>query len=211
MSRGLIINVDSDGVVYNMQTVLANRAKRAWPDNGHITDSPHSWSVSQAWQIDEADVRRLFEAESKRGLFSHGEAYPGAIEAVRKLSLEHRVRIVTNKGAMNGSAGFAIKDTVDFYDRHGLLMDVDLVFVRDSHKESHRADVVIDDHPGLTWAQPNALNLLFNRPWNVTNGLAEAGWRDANTSIIRAYSWDDVLNYVSEYEAGHLRGDHEHL
>lgn len=190
----LTINIDSDGVVYNMQAVLAARAHRIWPDNPYILKEPNSWSIGEAWAIDERDIRRLFEDETKKGLFSAGEAYDGAIEAVRRLAEKHRVRIVTNKGEMNGSAGYAIRDTVDFYERHGLLSVVDLIFIRDDHKDLHKADVVVDDNPGLLWMQPRALNLLFNRPWNAT------AINPGSLPVIRTDGWGDIERRIAKLE-----------
>lgn len=188
----LIVNVDSDGVLYDMQTIFANRARAAYPENGLIDAEPADWAIETAWRMEPGAVRALFVRESKRGLFGHGHAYPGAIEFVHTLAEEHHVRIVTNKGPMGEAIEHAITDTVAFYGRHGLLQFVDLCFARSSHKQEFVADVVIDDHPGLGWAQPGAMNIMFDRPWNRNAFRGIAKWRDAETSVIRASSWDYV-------------------
>lgn len=199
MPRTLRINVDSDGVVYDMQTIFANRAKRHWPDNPLITSEPDQWDIHTVYGLEYEEVREMFRIEARRGLFGHGEAYPGAIDSLRRLSQSYNVRIVTNKAPMGTSAGHAAQDTADFYGRHGLLTDIDLVITRSFGKQDYPADVVIDDHPGMDWAQPHALNLLFDRPWNKDAFQWDSVWLDADRAVIRVFNWVQVEKEIADF------------
>ena len=183
----MIINADSDGVVYDFMDLARRRLERKLE---RPLDPPRSWNPEETWGISEADLVYHFQEEARNGVFQFGSPIPGAIDGLRSLvDSGHQVRIVTNKGSMGRGARAAIKDTVHWYALQGLLGDVDLVFTRGYGKQDYPADVVIDDQPNMAWTQEGAANILFNQPWNQSTGSAKGMW-------IRAGNWAEVLELV---------------
>ncbi len=184
----MIINVDSDGVVYDFIGIVQRRLER-WLDRK--LETPTSWQVENTWGITREDVVFHFEREAKHGVFQFGSPIPGAIDGLKALiDKGHQVRIVTNKAGMGRGTRAAIQDTAHWYGLKGLLGDLDLVFTRGYDKQAYPADVVIDDQPNLTWIQKNAANILFDQPWNQNLAVIPEGmW-------IRAADWDVVLELV---------------
>ena len=194
-----VINVDSDGVVYDMVGIVKNRLQRKLDRDLPVPDDWHFGS----WGLDPSEIRSMFEDEARHNLFGLGAAVTGAVEGIfRLVNAGHQVRIVTNKGwsALGKGSKNAMQDTVQWYYGVGLLGLVDLVFVENG-KQGYPADVVIDDKPDLTWVQADAVNILFDQPWNqklsgVTE-LTEGSW-------YRAENWRDVLEVVEQMGGGIL-------
>ncbi len=184
----MIINVDSDGVVYDFIGIVQMRLER-WLDRD--LETPTSWNVEETWGISKEDVRFHFEREAKHGVFQFGAPVTGAIAGLRALiDSGHQVRIVTNKAGMGRGTQAAIQDTAHWYGLKGLLGDLDLVFTRGYDKQNYPADVVIDDQPNMSWTQKEAVNILFDQSWNKNlTGSGDGMW-------IRAADWNVVLELV---------------
>ncbi len=171
----MIINVDSDGVVYDLVSLTQELARREY---GADFPKPTSWGFEN-WHITWDQVFALWGIP---GVFEHGQPEPWAIDGIKDLlNNDHTVRIVTNKHGLPDPAQ-AMQETIEFYSFWDLLDDVDIVF-SGSYAKEYEADVIIDDKPTLEWAQDGKINLLYNQPWN----------RDAyNLSVIRVHGWSAV-------------------
>ncbi len=173
----MIINVDSDGVVYDLVSLTQELARREY-----IQDfpKPTSWGFGN-WNISFTEVMALWAV---KGAFEHGQPEPGAIQGIRNLLEEnHTVRIVTAKHGLPDQAQ-AMQETIEFYRFHGLLGEVDLVFP--IGKQDYPADVIIDDKPNLDWVQKNKVNLFFTQPWNKNVNLA------GRYEVVRVAGWGAV-------------------
>ncbi len=191
----MIINVDSDGVVYNLMGILTARTEK---QQGRPLPAAENFGLSN-WELSREEVDKIFERESQKGLFGYGEAIEGAVDGVLRLADNHQVRIVTNKSskALGKGSNAAMQDTIQWYDGVGLLDKVEMVFVDGYGKQGYPANVVIDDQPNLQWVQEDAANILFDRTWNQkVTGKAKGPW-------LRALSWDEVVHLVDiEQEEG---------
>ena len=193
--RKLTINIDVDGVLYDfngrMHAVAEEFLDRRLPES-------QSWAMWKAWGVTGREWHEMFlDAITHREVFSSGEKIPGGTEAVIELAGRHRVRIVTSKiirGERPGSTRQAVGQTLDWLDRHGVLdAGVEVCFTPD--KQGYVADVVVDDKPTLSWAQPSAANLLFDQPWNRAIDSEPHG-----VHYERVYRWGDVLQVVTALE-----------
>ncbi len=194
----MIINVDSDGVVYDMVRILKGRLEEKL---GRDLPTPDSWHFDN-WGFPQQDLFGVFEDEARHNLFGLGGSIPGAVPGIFSLlDTGHQVRIVTNKSLMALGKGSknAMQDVVQWYYGQGLLGAIDLVFTH-GNKHGYPADVVIDDKPDMGWAQKDAVNVLFDQPWNqYLTGKAE------HESIwIRAMDWQEVLEVVEQMGGGIL-------
>jgi hypothetical protein len=187
------INLDSDGVIYDMQGELI---KHAWRKDGIHRDQPQVWNLAKAWGVSDEYIAELF---SMSGIFEDGAPYPGAVEAVNTLvGAGHDVRIVTHKHI--ASVHDPMDECLHFYHRMGLLDKVDMVFTR-GDKTSYPADLVVDDRPNLAWVQGEAVNVLMDRPWNQD---IRVGNFPEIVDIKRALGWQDVLEVAEQMGGGVL-------
>lgn len=194
LSRQFRVNCDSDGCVYDYTGNLYERASRhfsrtePWP-------VPREWDQASSMGIDPDAFWKFFH-ESVEGLFSTGNPIEGAIPVLKRLSKKHRLRIITHKHLrVPESTAHAMRDTISFYESHGLLQNVELIFPRSAYeKQGFPAEVVIDDKPSLGWVQPNAVNILFDQPWNESISL--------KPGVIRAYGWAEVEAIVKSAYSG---------
>jgi 5' nucleotidase, deoxy (Pyrimidine), cytosolic type C protein (NT5C) len=194
----MIINVDSDGVVFDMVGILTRRSETKL---GRDLPAVTSWDFKN-WGSTPAEIRLMFEDEARQNLFGMGAAIPGAVDGIfRLVNAGHQVRIVTNKGtkALGRGSKNAMQDTVQWYYGIGLLGVVDLVFV-EGGKQGYPADVVVDDKPDMSWAQADAVNILFHQPWN------QATWSPPESDRVwyRAVGWREVLELVEQMGGGIL-------
>ncbi len=184
----MIINVDSDGVVYDMMGILTRRTEVRLQRSLPMTED---FGLTN-WNLSKDEIDQIFEFESQQHLFDFGEAIKGAVHGVLGLTDNHQVRIVTNKSlkALGRGAMPAMQDTVSWYQGVGLLGLVDVVFTNGYGKQAYPADIVIDDQPNMAWTQEGAANILFDQPWNKElTGEPNGRW-------IRAGDWDSVLELV---------------
>lgn len=133
----------------------------------------------------------FFHQATADGLFLTGEPISGSIPVLKRLAKKYRVRIITHKHLrIASSTAHAMRDTISFYEGHGLLQNVELIFPQSVfHKQGFPAEVVIDDKPDLGWAQDGAVNILFDQPWNEEVELQEG--------MVRAYDWSEVETIVN--------------
>jgi hypothetical protein len=178
------VNIDSDGVVYDLTSRMIEVTA---VETGVRYEQPDKWDIAGAWGL---PGDRIFDLFARPGMFLWGDPYPGAVDGIEALVAEgHEVRIVTSKHSLP-YPDQAMFETIEFYERMGLLGKVDIVFPR-GDKTSYPADVVIDDQPSLAWAQPNALNLLMTQPWN--DSLEKLGSEEKHPWVWRVEDWTEAV------------------
>lgn len=188
-----VINVDSDGVVYDfvrgMRVAFNDRGYKGvwdWPE-------PEHWQLHEDWPVTKAEsFKVMYESVLEGRLFRHGRMVKGArvgLANVRKLG--YHVRIVTNKTFTDHDVTLAARvGTLQWYADKKLRYNT-IAFSDSAHgKGDFRADVIIDDKPTLEWMQPQALNILYHHPWNAHVN------EDEIKHLVRAHTWDDVQTIV---------------
>jgi hypothetical protein len=194
----VIINVDMDGVVYDMVTQAEVLRKKPF--------ERYTWDLG----LTGTELKAMFTELTLAGLFRFGMAIEGALPAIRKLrGAGHRVRIVTDKNLPTAySTHVARIDTLDWLHISGLA-DIEVIFTGNK-AEGYPADLVIDDKPDLAWVQGGAVNVLFDQPWNL-DGLGKvAGVNEEPNfpdvmNLRRAFGWTDVLELVEQMGGGILQ------
>ena len=166
--KNVRINVDSDGVVYDMIPVLKRRVEASGKKDLYRIDGflpePTIWNLEE-WGFQPSELGQLFADAAITGLFRNGMAIDGAIDGLHALcDAGHDVRIVTDKNT-GLTTWAAMQDMIGWYGKFKLLDKLDIVFAHDG-KNSYPADVVIDDKPDLGWVQHGAINLLYNQTYN---------------------------------------------
>lgn len=187
-----VINVDMDGVVYDLVAVVKSRLYSSYGVDEELPD-PTSWDFDN-WNLPDRgiDVADFFEREAINRLFAFGYPVRGALRGIIELyQAGHELRVVTNKLKLGRGSWVAAMDAVMWLRGQGVLDFVDVVFTRTYGKQTYPADVVIDDHPDLEWQQPNAINLLFDQPWN--QDIANVPLH----SFERASGWDRILELLT--------------
>lgn len=184
----LTVNVDCDGVLYDFTTEAVKLAKR----KGLEPDAPNQWNMGIP------DFGAHFPGFIKQGIFLTGDPIEGGYDALAYLTRAGvRVRLVTHKVFDDPAlTTIAVTDATDWLMRHGFLdLNIEMAFTNSHGKQGYEADVVIDDKPTLDWAQPCALNILFDQPWNrhVTSAMTQKG-------VIRARSWPQIVRLIE----GHI-------
>lgn len=209
-----IVNVDLDGVVYDfvgaMRSAFDYRHNidageryesdpKDWPD-------PSQWSIWKEWPISYDEFYRVMYAEIRDNfVFRQGAPIEGAVEGMEALGdIGFHVRIVTSKTFRDKTiTEKARRSTLSWLATHDIHYDTIAFSDAEQGKTSYKAHVVIDDKPKVeTWAQPDALNIIFHQRWNRTIGefpdMAEGGG-----VFCRAQTWEQVVGFA-RLEAGYL-------
>ncbi len=184
----LTINVDMDGVVYDLVGIMQEMTEATV---GHKLGPVESWAMWKHWDMERDEWYEHFHMNIEQGLFANGVEIPGAVKAVMYLTLSHRVRFVTSKKMRYPvSTMRAQQQTTEWLYEHDLLQGTELCFTH--NKQGYEADVVIDDKGDLSWAQEGAANLLFDQPWNEST-FAEKG---QNADWQRVRGWQEVIDEI---------------
>lgn len=195
--RKLTVNVDMDGVLYDMVNQFIHMA---WMDGhikGHVPTSHTigSWAMWDHLKLPKDFFWQLFHQYTGQGLFRWGKPITDGVGAVRNLrDAGHRVRIVTSKTLRKQESTLTARmDVLGWLNEYG-LGDLEVVFTGGYAKQGYPADVVVDDKPTLEWVQDGALNLLFAQPWN--RGI---DWTSVRSPRIRrADGWTDVFASIMD-------------
>lgn len=168
------LGIDLDGVVadfnagwisrYNLEygSKLPTDAVKAWdaiPSLTHFEDMGEFWK----WARD----------HDGHTLFRHLDTYPGAVDALQKLSRKHEIVIITTKPR------WAIHDTFAWIAQHRIPTAE--VHIKDV-KWKVACDFYLDDGPhvidSLVKHRPEATVCRFIRPWNhpVSGAVDIADW-----------------------------------
>ncbi len=193
----LVINCDLDGVVNDFNTEMQEMTETILKRHLPAQDI---WPVWDQWGMTYEEWVRYFNINVENGLFGRCPEIPGAVKALVYLTINHRVRFVTDKILRTSLLTMkAQQDTSGWLGRRDLLQDTELVFTKD--KQGYPADIIIDDHPHLGWTQKGAHNLLFDRPWNedVETGRVIFGLEEqavTGLGVARVTGWQEVIDYV---------------
>lgn len=211
--KKLTINIDMDGVIYCMMDELASIARqenvRAFlKSEGYVLPDDLQgdvgvWEIWEAWGIPKKAFWKLFYLAIDEGVFINGQALPGAVDAITGfVKAGHRVRIVTSKNFSGRNAALkAQTDVLAWLHRNTPWSHkVEIVFAH--NKQGYDADIVIDDKPTLKWAQDDAANVLFDRPWNRKIDAPGVGCYPLQTEhVYRAIGWEEVEYLVEKMSA----------
>jgi hypothetical protein len=193
--RELIINSDSDGVIYQWTETILKMGQFHF-NREEPYPTPTGWNLETVMGLEYDEFWHFFHLMAQNGVFRHGEPVPGAIEALRKfIKDKHRVRVITNKHLREERSTYhACRDMVGFLFDHGLLQEVEVILAIGKYKkQDFPADVVIDDKPDLSWYQPEAeVNILFDQPWNHETQI------NGRSNLVRASDWEQVKKIVDE-------------
>ncbi len=209
----LTINIDADGVLYDYSGEFWKMAREHY---GRTFPPSLGWNQHEVMGIDEEEYWEFFHHCARNGVFRNGDAIPGGIESIRQwYKAGYRLRVVTHKSLRHAESTYhAQSDMVHWLHEQGVINKVELVFPKgEYHKQGFPADVVIDDKPDLKWAQEDAVNVLFDQPWNQTEDVAPIEhilYSPASPShthslyatprIYRAKGWDEVRSIVTKVE-----------
>lgn len=163
------IGIDLDGVVYNFLDEFRNYAA---PKLGLMPqDLPDSdnWFFSRDWGMtDEEYADMLHFGVTKDDLFSKGEVYPGAVEALKKLQEANFEIVIITARDLDGTT-----DTIKFVrERTELWLLENKVpydeLIIDNCKFVHDINVLVDDgiHNVSNFVQTGRPAYVFDRPWN---------------------------------------------
>lgn len=199
--KQLTINIDMDGVIYDMLTPLANLAhsKAAQDlfdfDDAAISTDVAKWDIADSWGMkSKTQFWKFFYWAVDEGLFFYGPPIEGSIETIGSfVKAGHRVRIVTSK-QFNDSAVTrkAQSDVIDWLAVYApeWAHKVEVAFA--GNKQGYEADLIIDDKPTLAWAQEGKVNVLFDHTWNQEVDAAPVGMYPTAPLLYRAESWVQV-------------------
>ncbi len=178
MARDLRMGLDLDGCVYPwVETVKLAYKSRGYSGEGWDTPDIPTWDwLLEEGGVTKADWRWLWESQEglQAAFGAVDSAYPGAIEAVQRISKVTDLAIITHRPRR--VAGL----TAAFLANHGIVFD-SLHILGGKNPEKSRvqpqADVYIEDKV------ENVLDLLENtdayaiyvprRPWNQDGRLEE--------------------------------------
>jgi FMN phosphatase YigB (HAD superfamily) len=206
----LAIGLDLDGTTYDMLSALRDfiaedePAAREWPD-------PTTWNVWESWACSELWWLQVFhEAIDVGDLFTRGDCYPGALEAVDALhAAGHRVHVITHRPET------ARAQTADWLDKVQ-LPHASLTFTAD--KTTVPVDVMIEDNVDncLAAVAAGGRAILMDRPWNRAwefGAVGTAAPVDAldemrTGDMLRATGWAHAIELVGmiDHEHGTMAG-----
>ena len=157
------LGIDLDGVVANFTHGWMRFYNRDFgaqlvvddsQDWGDLVNLTHFHDIDEFW--------RWSSRLDGRSVFWHLEPFPGAVEALQRLTRDgHEIVVLTTK------PDFAVTDTHDWIERHGIPA-AEIHILED--KWLVDCDVYLDDGPpvlaGLLKHRPDRLICRYVRPWN---------------------------------------------
>lgn len=192
----LTLGIDLDGVCADFYGRMREIAAE-WLERD-INDLPTEVSYGlPEWGITSQEhYERLHRfAVTQRSLFATSPMLPGARKYLRLLSDEGaRIRIITNRLFLPYFHSFAVSQTIQWLDHHGIPY-WDLCFLK--AKDQVGADVYVDDAPQniLALREKHFFTICFA---NSTN---------ARIAAPRAQSWSQVYSLIHEYASNSHRKD----
>lgn len=178
------LGIDLDGVVADFNTGWVSRYNSEFGSE-LTTDQVDSWnSMGELTHFESMGAFWRWAARGDQGsVFRHLETYPGAAEALERLSRNHAIVIITAK------PDWAIHDTFAWIADHSIpTREVHITDV----KWRVPCDVYLDDSPRqiveLHHNRPEAVVCRYVRPWNepVVGVRDVASWSEFAALIDRA-------------------------
>lgn len=157
------LGIDLDGVVANFTKGWMSFYNRDFGTELVVSDSKRWHDLVELTHFERiSDFWKWSSNLDGRSIFWHLEPFPGALEAVNKLSdAGHEIVIITTK------PHFAVQDTHEWIERHEISA-TEIHILED--KWLVPADVYLDDGPhvlpGLVRHRPESTVCRYIRPWN---------------------------------------------
>ena len=181
----LRLGIDLDGVVADFTLGWMTRYNREFA--AELTpDQANSWNVpvSLTHFADMGEFWR-WARQGERSIFGELPLYAGAIPALQKLAVDHRIVVVSSK------FDWAIPDTLAWLSEHR-FPSREIHFVWD--KTSVDCDVYLEDAPhnlqALAAAHPDRTICRYVRAWN-----------DPVEGAIDVHDWDEFTEVVGQRAA----------
>ncbi len=196
----MIINVDMDGVLFDfdrrVSTMLGRESKKSL-----------AWAMAERYEVFDWPLTfttlinnfKLFNPGACRLINPGAQVAPSVIWRWTKLG--YKVRIVTNKKIANRFVSSkAQQQSIEWLSYMVDLSVVAVVFTDD--KTAYPANVVIDDNPAIDeWWQPNAMNLVYEQPWNSCSTYQYP----SDSTLLRVRNWEEISEEVDIWAKGVLR------
>jgi uncharacterized HAD superfamily protein len=149
-----------------------------------------SWDWAQT-QVEKEDWSWLWSKGVKKGLFRYGHMHPGTIEGVSALAKLGKIVVITHRPDR------ATQDTMDWLSFNRLPISEVHVLSGGGSKQPKSAvpcDIYIDDRISVVAeievTRPDSRALLWDRPWNQTEGF---------DPLVRINSWTQAVQIASEF------------
>ena len=180
----LRLGIDLDGVVANFNVGWMERYNREFGAQLHDSQVVAWDGLHNLTHFDTMDDFWAWAQIGQASIFRDLPVYPGAVETMGELALEHRIVIISSK------FDWAIPDTLAWLAEHRVPAR-EIHFVWD--KTSVPCDVYLEDAPAnldaLVTARPEALVCRMVRPWNrPVNGAVDVSDWPAFRDQIRAWA-----------------------
>ena len=191
------IGIDIDGVCYKWINTALYMMREILPNSPYKNDPAFAGpEVHTSWmhipdRVEKKHWKWLWDEGVEKGLFRHGDMYPGTVKALNKLSEFGRLVAVTQRPHR------AAKDTFDWIGYHGLPFEEIHILQGESKTTTGKYDAFIDDKPDNCRELIKAgtpVVCLPDRPWNQQFG------DQYELGVTRTFSWDQFINIVRDYE-----------
>lgn len=185
----LRVGTDADAVVYEFDRAMAEWVHLSTGRPRSSMPPATGWDFWEAWGMARREFLGHFEAGVRAGwLFRHGPAVPGAVEAIRRITVAHDLVVVTNRDVF-GMGELALASTRAWFADQGMPVP-EIVLAAD--KAGLGLDLHLDDAAHVIEAMraQGERVVAFSRPWN------------AHLSGERANTWADYEALVEQASAG---------
>lgn len=181
------LGIDLDGVVADFTSGWVQKYNTEFGANVSVDDAQLWGGLHHLTHFD--DMSGFWDWASGHGgssVFRYLDTYPGAVEAMRHLYMDHDIVIVTTK------PDWAIHDTLAWLADHRVpTREVHMI----EQKWRVPCDVYLDDAPpqisSIHSNRPDAVMARYVRPWNSPVD----GVRDV-------HNWDEFIDLVESLSAG---------
>lgn len=177
---------DVDGVIANFTQLYVSAAKAAGvlPENFSSDWQPETWQISKSLGLTRNGIAATHRVLDSPAAASMVNAYPGAVQGVKKLAGASNLYFVTSPVDTNPTWCFDRRNWLIKLFGHELGEKV--IFT--GHKHMVRGDILIDDKidnlEGWQKAWPKGIALCWSQKYNQK-------WHGA-----RASDWDQAMRYL---------------
>ena len=201
LEAGDRIYVDFDDVLCETAQALLRIAAEEFGVRQRF-EEVHSFDLSEAFALTEAQKARLLDRLHEPGLLTALAPIPGAVAALRRWRARgYQIDVVTGRPASTrpGSERWLAAHDVPvssllFVDKYGRAGGGDTVPLAEIARRRYR--VAVDDAPAMvTWLtrETDIPVLLFDRPWNRDGALPP----DVAAAATRCHDWAEIERHLS--------------